>query len=131
FPSIISPPSSDICYATQNRQAAVKALSELADLILVVGAQNSSNSNRLVEVSRGAGTPAYLIGTARDIQGEWLDGCFGIGVTAGASTPEILVQEVVQDLQNRGFKQVEELGFIEEKVQFPLPPELDGFGSVV
>jgi len=131
FPAIISPPGSDICYATQNRQTAVKALAEQADLILVVGAQNSSNSNRLVEVAQGAGVPAYLISSAGDIKSEWLDGCWNVGVTAGASTPEILVQQVVEDLKARGFKHVEELELIEENVYFPLPVPLERFESAV
>jgi 4-hydroxy-3-methylbut-2-enyl diphosphate reductase len=131
FPAIISPPGSDICYATQNRQTAVKALAEQADLILVVGAENSSNSNRLVEVAQGAGVPAYLIATARDIRSEWIDGCWNIGVTAGASTPEILVQQVVEDLKARGFNHVEELELIEENVHFPLPVPLERFESAV
>src|SRR3989441_813011 len=108
FPAIISPPSSDICYATQNRQTAVKVLAEKADLILVVGAQNSSNSNRLVEVARTAGTAAYLIATAREITGTWLEGRFSVGVTAGASAPEILVLEVLENLRLLGFTRVEE-----------------------
>jgi 4-hydroxy-3-methylbut-2-enyl diphosphate reductase len=132
FPAIISPPGSDICYATQNRQTAVKALAENnADLILVVGAQNSSNSNRLVEVARGAGVMAYLIDSVRDIQPEWFDECFNIGVTAGASTPEILVQEVVQDLKARGFTRVEELELIKEDVHFPLPAPSERFETAV
>lgn len=125
FPSIVSPPSSDICYATQNRQAAVKAISEEADLILVVGAQNSSNSNRLVEVAQVAGATAYLIANAGDIRSEWFDGCFHVGVTAGASTPDILVEQVVQDLKTRGFTSVREIELIEEDVHFPLPAPLD------
>ena len=131
FPAIISPPSSDICYATQNRQTAVKVLAEKADLILVVGAQNSSNSNRLVEVARNAGTAAYLIATARDISGEWLEGCFSVGVTAGASAPEILVLEVLENLRLLGFTRVEELEIIGEDVHFPLPAPLDKFDRVV
>jgi 4-hydroxy-3-methylbut-2-enyl diphosphate reductase len=127
FPKIITPASSDICYATQNRQAAVKALAERADLILVVGAQNSSNSNRLVEVARGAGAAAYLIDAAREIQPEWLENTKNVGVTAGASTPEILVQEVVQTLVARGFIRVEQLELIAEDVYFPLPPPLERF----
>src|SRR2546428_5815168 len=93
FPKIISPSSSDICYATQNRQTAVKILAYKADLILVVGAQNSSNSNRLVEAAHSAGAAAHLIATAGDIREEWLDKCSSVGVTAGACPPEILVQE--------------------------------------
>jgi len=131
FPSIVSPASSDICYATQNRQAAVKALAERADLILVVGAQNSSNSNRLVEVACGAGVTAYLIATVREIQSEWLDGCINVGVTAGASTPEILVQEVVKELMARGFTRVEDLELIQEDVRFPLPEPLEKFERAV
>jgi 4-hydroxy-3-methylbut-2-en-1-yl diphosphate reductase len=131
FPAIISPASSDICYATQNRQAAVKTLAERANLILVVGAQNSSNSNRLVEVARGKGVPAYLIDNAGDIRPEWLTGCISIGVTAGASTPEILVQEVVKDLQHRGFSRIQELELIEENVHFPLPEPLEKFERVI
>jgi 4-hydroxy-3-methylbut-2-enyl diphosphate reductase len=131
FPAIISPASSDICYATQNRQAAVKTLAEKANLILVVGAQNSSNSNRLVEVARGKGVPAYLIDNAGDIKPEWLTGCVNIGVTAGASTPEILVQAVVKDLHHRGFSRIQELELIEEDVHFPLPAPLEKFERVI
>ena len=130
FPRIISPASSDICYATQNRQAAVKTLAENADLILVVGAENSSNSNRLVEVARVKGTEAHLIANAGDIRSEWLAGCKNIGVTAGASTPEILVQQVVEDLQRRGFMDIQELELIEENVHFPLPAPLDKYERV-
>ena len=131
FPKIISPSSSDICYATQNRQTAVKVLAERADLILVVGAENSSNSNRLVEVAQSSGAAAYLIASARDISEQWLDGCFSVGVTAGASTPEILVQEVVAKLRALGFMHVQELDIIEEDVHFPLPAPLEKFDRVV
>jgi 4-hydroxy-3-methylbut-2-en-1-yl diphosphate reductase len=131
FPAIVTPPSSDICYATQNRQAAVKALTERADLILVVGADNSSNSNRLVEVACGAGGKAYLIANVREIKSEWLDECINVGVTAGASTPEILVQEVVKELMARGFTRVEELELIQEDVRFPLPAPLEKFERAV
>jgi 4-hydroxy-3-methylbut-2-en-1-yl diphosphate reductase len=131
FPAIISPPSSDICYATQNRQTAVKALAGKADLILVVGAENSSNSNRLVEVARSTGTAAYLVATARDVRAEWLEGCFSVGVTAGASAPEILVQEVVESLSLFGFTRVEELEILGENVHFPLPVQLEKFDRVV
>jgi 4-hydroxy-3-methylbut-2-enyl diphosphate reductase len=130
FPSIISPASSDICYATQNRQVAVKTLAESADLVLVVGSENSSNSNRLVEVARGKGIPAQLIGSAKDIRREWMDGCTTVGVTAGASTPEILVQEVVKELRDLGFVNTKELELIEEDVLFPLPAPLDKFERV-
>ena len=131
FPKIISPSSSDICYATQNRQTAVKVLAKQSDVILVVGAQNSSNSNRLVEVAQSSGTSAYLIDNARDIQGGWLDGCSSVGVTAGASTPEILVQAVVENLRMRGFTRVQELEIIEEDVHFPLPAPLEQYDRVV
>jgi 4-hydroxy-3-methylbut-2-enyl diphosphate reductase len=131
FPSIVSPPGSDICYATQNRQTAVKALALRADVILVVGAQNSSNSNRLVEVAQAAGTPAYLIANSRDIQSQWIERSLEIGVTAGASTPEILVREVVEDLKARGFTSVEEIELIEESVQFPLPSVPEELEQVV
>ncbi|PYR99426.1 MAG: 4-hydroxy-3-methylbut-2-enyl diphosphate reductase [Acidobacteria bacterium] len=131
FPKIISPSSSDICYATQNRQTAVKILAYKADLILVVGSPNSSNSNRLVEVAHSAGAAAYLISTADDIRQEWLDGSLSVGVTAGASTPEILVQEVVNRLGRFGFSRVEELEIIEEDVHFPLPAPLEKFDRVV
>jgi 4-hydroxy-3-methylbut-2-en-1-yl diphosphate reductase len=131
FPSIVSPRSSDICYATQNRQTAVKALAQRADVILVVGAQNSSNSNRLVEVAQTAGTPAYLIGDHRGICGEWIENSFEVGVTAGASTPEILVRDVVDDLKARGFTRVEEIELIEEAVQFPLPAVPEEFERAV
>jgi 4-hydroxy-3-methylbut-2-en-1-yl diphosphate reductase len=131
FPKIISPSSSDICYATQNRQTSVKALAEKSDLILVVGAQNSSNSNRLVEVAQSSGTSAYLIDNARDIQAAWISGCSSVGVTAGASTPEILVQAVVENLRMRGFTNVEELEIIEEDVHFPLPAPLEQYDRVV
>ena len=127
FPLIISPATSDICYATQNRQAAVKALSEEADVILVVGAQNSSNSNRLVEVAQSAGATAFLIANAREIQPEWVEGCYCIVVTAGASTPEVLVAQVVADLKARGFTNVEEVEIVEEDVEFPLPAPLERF----
>lgn len=124
FPAIIGPPGQDICYATQNRQMAVKAIAPQADGILVVGAQNSSNSNRLVEVARRGGTPAYLIGNADDILPEWVKGRHRIGVTAGASTPEVLVREVVDRLKEWGFTRVEEVEWIEEDVRFALPAEL-------
>jgi 4-hydroxy-3-methylbut-2-en-1-yl diphosphate reductase len=130
FPNIVSPPGSDICYATQNRQAAVKAISKRADVILVVGAENSSNSNRLVEVAQSAGKAAYLIATAEDIRSEWLEGRFDVGVTAGASTPEILIQQVVDELKGRGFTSIEEVELVEENVHFPLPAPLESFERV-
>ena len=131
FPKVISPSSSDICYATQNRQTAVKVLARKSDLILVVGAENSSNSNRLVEVAQSSGAVSYLISSARDIRSEWVDDCTSVGVTAGASTPEVLVQEVVDNLRLRGFSRVEELEIIEEDVHFPLPAPLEEYDRVV
>ncbi|HEY3129294.1 MAG TPA: 4-hydroxy-3-methylbut-2-enyl diphosphate reductase [Acidobacteriota bacterium] len=125
FPAIIAPPSQDICYATQNRQMAVKAIASRADAIFVVGSHNSSNSNRLVEVAQHAGAKACLIGGAHDIRLEWLDGCKRIGVTAGASTPEILVEQVVDYLRGKGYTRLEEVDVIGESVRFALPPELE------
>ena len=124
FPAIIGPPGQDICYATQNRQMGVKSIAPKTDGILVVGANNSSNSNRLVEVARHAGTTAYLIGNAGDILPEWINGRRRIGVTAGASTPEILVTQVLDRLRDWGFTRVEEVEWIEEDVRFALPAEL-------
>lgn len=124
FPAIVGPPGQDICYATQNRQMAVKAVTPNADGILVVGAQNSSNSNRLVEVARRGGTAAYLIENAGDILLEWVKGRRRIGITAGASTPEILVMQVVERLKEWGFTRVEEVEWVEEDVRFALPAEL-------
>jgi 4-hydroxy-3-methylbut-2-enyl diphosphate reductase len=121
FPAIQAPPGQDICYATQNRQNAVKAIAPRVDLLLVVGARNSSNSNRLVEVARRAGAPAYLIDGASDIRPEWLDGCRSIGVTAGASTPEVLIAEVAAWLRERGCDRVEEVEVVSEDVHFTLP----------
>jgi 4-hydroxy-3-methylbut-2-enyl diphosphate reductase len=124
YPTIVGPAKDDICYATQNRQAAVKKLSSEVDLVLVLGAANSSNANRLREVAEGHGTPAYLINDVRDIRPEWLEGTHRIGVTAGASTPEFLVREVVAFLRSRSTPRVRELNVVEEDVRFGLPHEL-------
>lgn len=124
FPEITSPPGEDICYATQNRQSAVKSVAGGIDLFLVVGAHNSSNSNRLVEVSERAGAKAYLVNHAGEIQPDWLSGHKRIGVTAGASTPEGLVSEVVSFLKNRGYTRIEDVNVIQEDVRFALPAEL-------
>ena len=121
FPSIVGPATPDICYATQNRQTAVKALAEHADLIFVVGSEHSSNSNRLVEVAHAAGSAARLIESARDIQSEWVNDHSCIGVTAGASTPDTLVENVLERLRNLGFTSVREMEVVEEDVRFPLP----------
>jgi len=123
FPAIEGPPSEDICYATQNRQEAVQKLTELCDLILVVGATNSSNSNRLVEESKRAGTPAQLISDVRSIDLGWLRNVTTLGVTSGASSPESLVHEVIGWFREQGAS-VEELSLRDENVQFALPANL-------
>jgi 4-hydroxy-3-methylbut-2-enyl diphosphate reductase len=125
FPKIVGPSRNDICYATQNRQAAVKTVAGDVDVLLVIGAANSSNANRLVEVSRTAGTRAYLINDLRDIKPEWIAGAARIGVTAGASTPEVLVAETVEALRSRGAVTVREVRVVEEDVRFALPQELE------
>ncbi|OIQ82925.1 4-hydroxy-3-methylbut-2-enyl diphosphate reductase [mine drainage metagenome] len=124
FPDIAAPKSDDICYATQNRQDAVKALSGLCDLVIVVGSPNSSNSNRLREVSQNQGVPAYMVDNADELQPEWLVGKQRVGVTAGASAPEVLVKEVVAKLNALGASEVRELNGIVENVVFPLPRNL-------
>jgi 4-hydroxy-3-methylbut-2-en-1-yl diphosphate reductase len=124
FPQIQSPASEDICYATQNRQSAVLELAQKAERILVVGSANSSNSRRLVEVSQSAGTPAYLIDDIEDIQLSWLKDVRRVGLTAGASAPEGLVERVVGYLKGLGYPNVEITGGIVENVQFSIPPEL-------
>ncbi|WP_305906637.1 4-hydroxy-3-methylbut-2-enyl diphosphate reductase [Methylomarinum sp. Ch1-1] len=124
FPSIQEQKKDDICYATQNRQDAVHDLAEKSDLILVVGSPNSSNSNRLREIAEQLGKPAYLIDTHKDLKREWLDGIDVVGVTAGASAPEVLVQEVISQLKQWGGDSIAENNGIEEKVVFSLPKEL-------
>jgi 4-hydroxy-3-methylbut-2-enyl diphosphate reductase len=125
FPDLQNPPSDDICYATQNRQVAVKAMAPECDLVLVVGSRNSSNSKRLVEVARQAGAPAsYLIDYATEIDPEWLTGVETVGVTSGASVPEVLVEQVLAHLAERGWTEVEEVTTANEKIAFALPREL-------
>jgi 4-hydroxy-3-methylbut-2-enyl diphosphate reductase len=124
FPDIKGPHQEDICYATQNRQNAVKALSKLVDVILVIGSPNSSNSNRLRELGDNCGIPSYLIDSAGDIDPAWLKRAKAVGITAGASAPEVLVTEVVAYLERYGPAEVEELTVIEEDVEFLLPREL-------
>ena len=120
-----SPPKEDICYATQNRQDAVKALAEHVDVLLVLGAPNSSNSLRLCEVARAKNIRAHLIETAADIRVEWLEGATVVGLTASASAPEILVQQVVDFARTRlGIAEIEELDTVKEDVHFSLPQEL-------
>lgn len=124
FPAIQGPPAQDICYATHNRQMAVKEVAASSDLLLVVGSQNSSNSKRLVEVAENSGVRAYLVNDCEDVQPAWLDGVGAVAVTAGASAPEHLVQELLAFLRGHGFDQVEEVGLVEQDVRFSLPPEL-------
>jgi len=124
FPNIVGPHAQDICYATENRQTAVKNVAHGADLVLVVGSRNSSNSNRLVEVSQNLGTNSYLIDKAEDIRPEWLGGITTVAVTAGASAPEVLVEDVVRYLQSKGYGSVEEVEVMPENVRFGLPPEI-------
>ncbi|MDK2778735.1 MAG: 4-hydroxy-3-methylbut-2-enyl diphosphate reductase [Pseudomonadota bacterium] len=124
FPNIQGPRKDDICYATQNRQDAVKKLAADCDLLLVVGSPNSSNSNRLRELGERMGARAYLIDSAAEISAEWLDGVRAVGITAGASAPEVLVQEVVDTLVGLGGEKPQELAGIPENVVFSLPKEL-------
>jgi 4-hydroxy-3-methylbut-2-enyl diphosphate reductase len=124
FPNIVGPHSQDICYATENRQVAVKNVAHAADLVLVVGSTNSSNSNRLVEVSRNLNTVAHLIDNSNAIQPAWLEGVSTVAVTAGASAPEILVSEVVAYLREKGFGTVDEVEVMPENVRFGLPAEI-------
>ncbi|WP_225847710.1 4-hydroxy-3-methylbut-2-enyl diphosphate reductase [Streptomyces sp. HPF1205] len=125
FPGLVSPPSDDICYATQNRQVAVKQIAADADLVIVVGSRNSSNSIRLVEVALQAGAGAsYLVDFAEECQDAWLEGVTTVGVTSGASVPEVLVEGVLEWLAARGFADVEVVRSAQESIQFSLPKEL-------
>jgi 4-hydroxy-3-methylbut-2-enyl diphosphate reductase len=124
FPAIKGPASDDICYATQNRQEAVEQVAKDVDLILVVGSPNSSNSNRLVEVAQRSGVRAQLIDSAEDIDVKWLEGVKRVGLTAGASAPEVLVEQVSERLAEFGFTDQRNLDLIREDVRFTLPPEL-------
>ncbi|AGE16500.1 4-hydroxy-3-methylbut-2-enyl diphosphate reductase [Serratia marcescens] len=124
FPSIIGPRKDDICYATTNRQEAVRNLAGDADVVLVVGSKNSSNSNRLAELAQRVGKPAYLIDSAADIQESWLSEARNIGVTAGASAPDVLVQEVISRLKALGGLDVHEISGREENIVFEVPKEL-------
>lgn len=125
YPNLLSPPSDDICYATQNRQTAVKQMGAEADLVIVVGSKNSSNSVRLVEVALGAGASAsHLVDSAEEIDEAWLEGVGTVGVTSGASVPEILVHGVLDWLAERGYEDVETLTAAEESIAFSLPKEL-------
>jgi 4-hydroxy-3-methylbut-2-enyl diphosphate reductase len=124
FPDIQGPDTRDICYATQNRQSAVRDLSKLVELILVVGANNSSNSNRLREIGTEAGIPSYLIADGSELDPEWLKGVKAVGITAGASAPEVLVDDVIEALRRIGPVVVSVLPGREENIEFLLPPEL-------
>ena len=126
FPGIVGPRKDDICYATQNRQDAVKALAASVDVVIVVGSPNSSNSNRLREVAANRGVPAYMVDTADDLEPAWLAGRPRVGVTAGASAPEVLVREVIARLRGMGAAHVAELSGTVERIVFPLPSGLRG-----
>jgi 4-hydroxy-3-methylbut-2-en-1-yl diphosphate reductase len=126
FPQIKGPNVDDICYATQNRQTAVQQMAKCTDVVLVIGSSNSSNSNRLVEVAQKAGAQSYLINDSAAIDPSWLQNCNAIGITAGASTPETLVLQVIENLRGRGFTKVDELRTVYENVHFALPPEFAG-----
>jgi len=125
FPVIQGPPREDICYATQNRQTAVKVLAEKADVVLVIGSDNSSNSNRLAEVAAARGARSYLIDDETEIEESWLEGARTVGITSGASAPEWLVDRVVGWFRARGVDDVEEVRVVEEDVHFALPKELE------
>jgi 4-hydroxy-3-methylbut-2-enyl diphosphate reductase len=125
FPSIVGPKKDDICYATQNRQDAVKQLARQCDVVIVVGSTSSSNSNRLREVARNMNVPAYLVDNATELKAEWLQGKQRIGISAGASAPEVLVQEVIAGLKAMGANNVQELDGISENVVFSLPKALN------
>ena len=124
FPDIVGPKKDDICYATQNRQDAVKFMTPQCDVVIVVGSPNSSNSNRLREVATGLGADAYMVDDASELKPEWIAGKQRIGVTAGASAPEVLVLDVISALQALGAKRVNQLSGIDENVVFPLPKGL-------
>jgi 4-hydroxy-3-methylbut-2-enyl diphosphate reductase len=125
FPNLQDPPSDDICYATQNRQVAIKQIAPQADLVLVVGSRNSSNSVRLVEVALEYGAKSgYLIDYASEIKDEWFEGVETIGVSSGASVPEILVKDLLEELSRRGYGDVETVTAMEEHLLFAIPPEL-------
>jgi len=124
FPAIAGPDTKDICYATQNRQRAVRELARVVDVLLVVGARNSSNSNRLAEIGTELGVPSYLIEDANALEPAWIAGKSSIGITAGASAPDTLVQELIETLRRLGDIEVSALPGVDENVRFRLPPEL-------
>ena len=124
FPGIVSAKSDDICYATTNRQIAVKQLARECDLVLVIGSTNSSNSNRLVEVAREHGAASHLIDNASQVREEWIEGVETVGITSGASAPEELVEALVESFRERGAEDVSELRTVQEDVRFMLPKEI-------
>jgi len=124
FPSIVGPKKDDICYATQNRQDSVKTLAKQCDVVIVVGSPNSSNSNRLREVAQNQGVPAYMVDNAGELKEAWIAGKQRVGITAGASAPEILVQQVIERLKSLGAERVSDVEGIAERVTFPLPKAL-------
>jgi len=124
FSNLVGPETRDICYATQNRQTAVRELAKLVDVILVVGARNSSNSSRLREIGQEAGVPSYLVADGSEVRAEWLEGRRAVGLTAGASAPDVLVDDVVAALRRVAAIQISTLPGIEEKIQFRLPNQL-------
>ena len=124
FPNVREPKQQDICYATQNRQDAVKLMSPQVDVVVVVGSPTSSNSNRLAEVARKLGTPGYMVDSAEELQAQWFEGCQRVGLTAGASAPEILVAQVIERLKALGAVSVQRMPGDPESVKFPLPKGL-------
>ena len=128
FPNITGPKKDDICYATQNRQDAVKALAVQCDIVIVIGSPTSSNSNRLREVAQNLDVPAYMVDNASEIDPQWIAGKHRVGITAGASAPEVLVKEVIARLQDLGASAVANLDGVQEKVGFPLPKGLGNIG---
>jgi 4-hydroxy-3-methylbut-2-en-1-yl diphosphate reductase len=128
FPNLVGPETRDICYATQNRQTAVRELAQLVDAIIVVGASNSSNSNRLREIGEECGVPSYLVADGKAVRAEWFAGKATIGLTAGASAPDVLVDDVIATLRRLGPVEVSTLPGVEEKIQFKLPAELLSVG---
>jgi len=124
FPNLIGPDTRDICYATQNRQTAVRELAQVVDVMIVVGARNSSNSNRLREIGQECGIPSYLVADGSEVKPEWLAGMKRIGLTAGASAPDVLVNDVIETLRRHGPVELSTMSGVEESIQFKLPPEL-------
>jgi 4-hydroxy-3-methylbut-2-enyl diphosphate reductase len=129
FPAILSPKQQDICYATQNRQDAVKLMSPQVDVVIVVGSPTSSNSNRLRDVATKFGTPSFMVDDASELQAEWFDGRSRVGLTAGASAPDVLIQAVIAKLRELGAVSVRHLSGVQETVKFPLPKGLRPYGS--